>query len=161
MKCAYRGCAADFQPDDPRQRYCCPQHKWAQANALDRHCKNCKLKLETPDTTIRFCNNACRWSYLQRRKQSAKRVVRLPIAVLLPAGCSPHRVQGTQEAASSTIGSPGMVHYGDIARRVFCARYERCLAWVVSQRWGNWDCVGCDVDETVLPALRSKRSNYE
>lgn len=162
-KCAYLGCGQDFAPHDARQLYCSPEHSQLARDARKRLCKNrnCRAKLNTADRSTRFCSNACRWSYLEQRKQSQKHVVRLPIAVLLPSGCSPRRVYGTQEPLGSTIGTTGMVGYGEIARKVFCAHYERCLSWVVSKNWGNWDCRDCKVEQPKVPALQSKRSNYE
>jgi hypothetical protein len=52
--------------------------------------------------------------------------------------------------------------YGEIARRIYCRRYERCLSYAVSKNWGGFGCKSCDVVEPEEPQKPGpKRSNWE
>lgn len=143
-RCAYQPCGIEFPATANRQLYCSPEHSQQARDAKRRHghCAQCQKPLGC-NTARRFCDKACRWSYQQeRRGKRGKRVVE-PVAVLLPAGCNPHPVR--------LRISELPIEYGEVARKLYCRRYERCLSYAVSKKWSGFGCQGCDVDEP-LPA---------
>lgn len=148
-KCDYRGCGHDFVPRDTRQRYCeyaCKQRELVAKRTT--RCLNCEKDAAQP---ARFCSSACQWSYSQTKRPGRKPRSFVPVIVLLPAGCNPIRSVALPVAPESTERLGGGQTYGEIARRVWCARYERCLSHAVSKNWDGFDCSKCDVDESTAP----------
>lgn len=149
-RCAYSSCGVDFAPRDPRQKYCTPRcfennHKRRQRAGRCAHCEK-----PIVETDRRFCDQACRWSYQQERRGRRGKSVKEPVAVLLPLGCKPSPVR------SHELPGP----YGEVARKVFCQRMERCLSFAIAKNWGGMSCQECDVDETAIMPLRPKGSNW-
>lgn len=152
-RCARPQCGRTIAAPRPRQLYCdvtCSDAERQQRKRnRTRTCKNCDNK--TPE---RFCSNECRWAYLKRIRKSNKTPVaerEAAVVVLLPVGCKPTPLRLSELP----------VNYGEIARKVFCRRMERCLSYAVSKKWGGLSCMECDVDEPEEPDIKSKGSNWE
>lgn len=147
--CAYEGCRDVFTPRDGRQRYCdqsCSANERQRRNRAS-NCAHCGK----PITELRFCDKACRSAYItERRGKRGKRVVE-PVAVLLPSGCNPSPLRLSELPRA----------YGEVARKLFCRRLERCLSYAVSKRWGGMSCANCDVEEPDVQAPRPKGTNWE
>lgn len=112
-------------------------------------CAHCSKSLPK-DQQRRFCDRACQFAYAQERRGKRGKRVREPVAVLLPLGCQPSPVT-TAELQGG---------YGEVARKVFCARMERCLSFAIAKNWGGMSCEACDVDEPAIVPLKPKGSNW-
>lgn len=148
--CSSEACGRAFVASDTRQRYCSASCGNYTRQRRRRHavCAQCHKAIDAG----RFCDQACRGTYVtERRSRKGKRVIE-PMAVLLPSGCNPKpmRIADLQG------------EYGEIARRIYCRRYERCLSYAVSKNWGGFGCKSCDVQEPEEPQKPGpKRSNWE
>jgi len=144
-RCAWKGCDKDFDPRarnsrGPIAKFCSRQCKDAHRNAGNRKCRACRKLLGSSNGFNRFCSNACKWSYLQKRRraqsvsdpQVSPRDPVEPVAVLLPLGCEPrkHEQEHDPEALPSL-------------RLLTCERYERCLTYAASKNWEGFTCRLC------------------
>lgn len=156
-KCAYKGCGVDFTPKDSRQQFHTHECGQRERDARKRRCPNCKAPGMVDD---RFCSSACQWAYAQKRRKGRPPTF-TPVIVLLPGGCNPTRSVALPIAPESTERLSGGQTYGEVSRKVWCQRYERCLSHAVSLRWDGFSCRSCEVDEPDINAPRNKGSNWE
>lgn len=136
IRCAYTKCGVEFTPIDPRQRY--HTYECGQNARIER-----------------------RPNYNPGAKPGPKPRQYTPVVVLLPAGCNPIRAVALPVVTESTERIGGGHTYGEVVRRVWCARYERCLSHAVSKNWLGFDCSSCEVDEPDINAPRNPKSNWE
>lgn len=145
--CANDRCRVAFAPGDPRQRFHSRACKTAASNALrprgdarpprPRTCKQCRVLYRVSELR-RFCSHDCRRLYLEKRRVGPRPIAE-PVSVLLPLGSSPRRAAINPYAGEMP------------ARKVFCRRYSRCLAYAESKRWPGFSCSECTVNEQSFP----------
>lgn len=134
--CAYRECDNSFRPRDTRQLFCSPDHAQLERDARKR------TTAPTPG--------------IGRPRRDF-----VPVTRLLTAPCHPTRTDTLPVAPGSTKAGLDGESYGEVVRRVWCARYSECLAYAVSLRWEGFGCQECTVDAPDVNAPRNKRTNWE